>query len=63
MAIFLCMLAGGMIFVSSVITPKLSHSTTNYLVLITVIVVAGISQGLLLPVLSIFWSKKEFHLV
>nr|WP_247897994.1 MFS transporter [Paenibacillus pabuli] len=43
---------------SSVITPKLSHSTTNYLILITVIVVAGISQGLLLPVLSIFLEQK-----
>lgn len=58
MAIFLCMLAGGMIFVSSITTPKLSHSTSNYLILITVIVVAGISQGLLLPVLSIFLEQK-----
>ncbi|WP_397386850.1 MFS transporter [Paenibacillus sp. BIC5C1] len=47
-----------MIFVSSITTPKLSHSTSNYLILITVIVVAGISQGLLLPVLSIFLEQK-----
>ena len=43
---------------SSITRPKLSHSTANYLILITVIVVAGISQGLLLPVLSIFLEQK-----
>ncbi|MFS0868433.1 MFS transporter [Paenibacillus xylanilyticus] len=45
-------------FVSSVNVAKSSHSTSNYLILIIVIVVAGISQGLLLPVLSIFLEQK-----
>ncbi|MCM3171727.1 MULTISPECIES: MFS transporter [unclassified Paenibacillus] len=43
---------------SSIHTAKPSHSISNYLILITVIVVAGISQGLLLPVLSIFLEQK-----
>ncbi|MGF9696979.1 MFS transporter [Paenibacillus sp. MABNR03] len=43
---------------SSVNVAKSSHSTSNYLILIIVIVVAGISQGLLLPVLSIFLEQK-----
>lgn len=42
----------------SVIKFKLSPSTLNYLILITVIVAAGISQGLLLPVLSIFLEQQ-----
>ncbi|MEK3823804.1 MFS transporter [Paenibacillus sp. FSL R7-0272] len=37
---------------------KISPSTFNYLILITVIVAAGISQGLLLPVLSIFLEQQ-----
>ncbi|MBY0219780.1 MFS transporter [Paenibacillus illinoisensis] len=45
-------------FVSSINVAKSSHSTSNYLILIIVIVVAGISQGLLLPVLSIFLEQK-----
>ncbi|NUU79445.1 MFS transporter [Paenibacillus xylanilyticus] len=45
-------------FVSSVNVAKSSHSRSNYLILIIVIVVAGISQGLLLPVLSIFLEQK-----
>jgi len=44
--------------VSSINVAKSSHSTSNYLILIIVIVVAGISQGLLLPVLSIFLEQK-----
>ncbi|MCM3203810.1 MFS transporter [Paenibacillus illinoisensis] len=43
---------------SSINVAKSSHSTSNYLILIIVIVVAGISQGLLLPVLSIFLEQK-----
>nr|WP_312884372.1 MFS transporter [Paenibacillus xylanilyticus] len=43
---------------SSVNVAKSSHSRSNYLILIIVIVVAGISQGLLLPVLSIFLEQK-----
>lgn len=35
-----------------------THSLSNYFILITVIVVAGISQGLLLPVLSIFLEER-----
>ncbi|WP_342551422.1 MFS transporter [Paenibacillus sp. FSL R7-0652] len=42
----------------SVFKFKLSPSTLNYLILITVIVAAGISQGLLLPVLSIFLEQQ-----
>lgn len=37
---------------------KISPSTLNYLILITVIVAAGVSQGLLLPVLSIFLEQQ-----
>ena len=37
---------------------KISPSTFHYLILITVIVAAGISQGLLLPVLSIFLEQQ-----
>ncbi|WP_336781968.1 MFS transporter [Paenibacillus illinoisensis] len=43
---------------SSINVAKSSHSTSNYFILIIVIVVAGISQGLLLPVLSIFLEQK-----
>ncbi|WP_433707012.1 MFS transporter [Paenibacillus illinoisensis] len=43
---------------SSINVAKSSHSISNYLILIIVIVVAGISQGLLLPVLSIFLEQK-----
>ncbi|WP_434750784.1 MFS transporter [Paenibacillus amylolyticus] len=43
---------------ASIFKSKISPSTLNYLILITVIVAAGISQGLLLPVLSIFLEQQ-----
>lgn len=43
---------------TSLFKSKISPSTLNYLILITVIVAAGVSQGLLLPVLSIFLEQQ-----